>query len=107
MSPCIGDDGAMNTNDARRSRPRTGTADPIDYAARRLRSLLLVPAAIVGVAGLVVAEGAGLGHELAIVIGLTAFLGATAVQTMIVSPRQRRRHGTPPTAVTSVSTWNK
>jgi hypothetical protein len=89
----MGDDGAMNLTDARRPLHRRGSPDPIDYAARRLRSLLLVPAAIVGVAGLVVAEAAGLGHELAIATGVAAFLGATAIQTMIVPPR--------------LSTWNK
>lgn len=97
----------MNSNDARHFRPQTVTADPIDYAARRLRSLLLVPAAIVGVAGLMVAEATGLGHDLAIVAGLTAFLGATAVQTVIVAPASGRRHHTTPTAATSVPTWNK
>lgn len=107
MSPSIGHDGSMNRNDARRTPHRRGSPDPVDYAARRLRSLLLVPAAIVSVAGLVVAEAAGLGHELSIATGVAAFLGATAIQTLMVPPRSAGQEGAAPTSLDAVPTWNK
>ena len=97
----------MDTNDAHRRRPRRLSAAPIEYTVRRLRSLLLVPAARAGIAGLVIAEAAGLGHELAIVAGLAAFLGATAAQTMILSPRSSGGRRPSPTALDSGPTWNK
>ncbi len=85
----VGDHRLMNTDDIRLRRFQARVAAPIDYAARRLTSLFLVPAALLGVVGTILAEAAGLRHDVAIIVGFGLFLAGTAMGTMLAWRIQR------------------
>ena len=56
-------------------------AHPVEYVKRRLSSITIVGAALVGVLSAAAAEGAGLPHAWALSVGVGAFAGSSVFMT--------------------------
>lgn len=76
----------MNTSD-RPIRTTVREAHPVDYVYRRLSSLLIVGAAIIGILSTVAAEGAGLPAEWAVAVGFGAFLVLSVLMSEFAARR--------------------
>ncbi|HET7718136.1 MAG TPA: hypothetical protein VFK86_21120 [Bauldia sp.] len=70
---------------ARRPIPIRAPADPSGYVARRLSSLLLVPAAVVGGVAATVLDGAGVPVPFSLAIGLVLFVAVATLLTSVAA----------------------
>ena len=70
---------------ARRPIPIRDAANPSGYVARRLSSLLLVPAAVVGGLAANVLDGAGVPVAFSLAIGLVLFVAVATLLTSVAA----------------------